>query len=89
MEDDTADSAVLQGGCVVTVSDIKWRVTTTVALDSNVCVNSVRQYCDSAAWSALQAVLADTKENPVWYCAACRNTIDENDKCVACDSCLQ
>ena len=89
MEDDAADSAIRQGACVVTASEIKLRATTTAALDPNVCVNDVRQYCDSVAWSALQAVLADAKANPVWYCAACRNAIDENDKCIACESCLQ
>ena len=89
MEDDTADSAVRQGACIVTVSVIKRRVTMTAALDNNVCLNSVRQYCDSAAWSALQVVLADARNNPVLYCAACCNTTDEYDRCVACDSSLQ
>ena len=89
MDNDAADSAVRQGACVVTASDIKRRVTTTAALDSNMCINSVRQYCDSAAWSALQVALAEARNNPVWYFAACCNTIDENDRCVACDSCLQ
>ena len=88
MDNDAADSAVRQGACIVT-SVIKRRVTTTAALDSNMCINSVRQYCDSAAWSALQVALAEARNNPVWYFAACCNTIDENDRCVACDSCLQ
>ena len=89
MEDDTADSAVCQEARVVTTSDINRRATTTAALDPNICINSVRQYCNSAAWSALQVAFAEATNNPVWYCAACCNTIDENDRCVACDSCLQ
>ena len=33
----------------------------TATLDSNVCVNMVQQYCDSAVWSALQVILADAR----------------------------
>ena len=43
----------------------------------------------TATTAALNDNVEDVRLNAVWYCAACRSTIDDDDRSVTCDSCLQ
>ena len=58
-------------------------------LDDSVCLNAVLAYSDSESWAALEAVAADVKRDHVWVCTVCSSSIGEEERCVACESCLQ
>ena len=81
--------AAVRKATTVTAQHIKRCATTTAALDDDVCLETLRQYCDAEGWSALQALVDDVRADAVWYCAACSVSIEDGDGSVACDSCLQ
>ena len=87
VSDETADAA-LRKETTVTAQNIQRGTSTAAALDDNVCLRTIRQYCDVAGWSAMQDVVQDVRWDAVWYCAACSTTIDDDDS-VVCESCLQ
>ena len=63
-------------------------------------MQQVRQLCakrqlllcstySTATTTVLDDNVEDVRLDAVWYCAACRSTIDDDDRSVTCDSCLQ
>ena len=84
--EEVADDVVRHSG-TIDANQVGQRTTTSAALDENVYLNTVRQYCDAAAWLAIESVVDGVKRDVTWYCAACSSTIDS--RSVVCECCLQ
>ena len=85
--EEVADDVVRHSG-TIDAKQVGQRTTTSAALDENVYLNTVRQYCDAAAWLAIESVVDGVKRDGTWYCAACSSTIDSGES-VVCECCLQ
>lgn len=84
---DVAEAA-LHGDCRLKATDICRSFKTAACLDSNVCMQAIQKYCDSQAWETVQLIVSELNEEAVWHCAGCTLSVND-EKCIACDSCLQ
>lgn len=58
-------------------------------LDDNVCIESCRKYFSHNAWAAIQRVVDEVRNHPVWYCGRCKLPIhDEEESSIMCNCCL-
>ena len=86
---EVADSTV-RGVCTITADKVKRRTRTSAALDDNVSLFVLRKQCVPSAWAVLQCVVEETRADPVSYCGVgMEHIIDEDNRSIACDSCLQ
>ena len=72
--EEVADDVVRHSG-TIDAKQVGQRTTTSAALGENVYLNTVRQYCDAAAWLAIESVVAGVKRDGTWYCAAAPSTL--------------
>ena len=86
---DAADCAVHEE-TTICASQVKRRVGSSAVTDENVCIDIIRKYFSSEAWSVVRAVVNAVKHDPLFYCGACTHPInDDDEQSIACDSCLQ